>query len=264
MLATLRKRLSTQTDRDRFVAEELARLPDGIRLLDAGAGSQRFRPLCDRFAYRTQDFGQYKNDVKVSFTDGLGKRGDGYEYGPLDFVSDIWAIPAPDQSFDAVMCTEVLEHVPFPIETMQELTRLLAIGGTLLLTAPSNCLRHMDPFFFSSGYSDRFYQRVLPECGMEIELLEPVGDYYRWVLAEIFRTARDHSLVSKMMLAPAALWYLAQKPTERSKNTACMGYHIRARKVRHVPPRPLAFASDRNAVASAFAPHAKVAPLSTT
>jgi len=70
-----------------------------------------------------------------------------------------------DGFFDAILCTEVFEHIPFPIETTKEFARLLKPGGKLILTAPANCLRHMDPYFFYSGFSDRFFEKILGDAG---------------------------------------------------------------------------------------------------
>jgi SAM-dependent methyltransferase len=159
---------------------------------------------------------------------GLG--GDlGYTYGALDYEGDIWDIDEKDSSFDAVLCTEVLEHVPYPIETLEELARLLKPGGTLILTAPSNCLRHMDPYFFSSGYSDRFYDFHLDRIGLEIISMDPVGHYYRWISVEILRTIREHKFFG-FLLIPALIFYSSKKTSEKAVDTLCMGYHITARK----------------------------------
>jgi SAM-dependent methyltransferase len=76
-----------------------------------------------------------------------------------------------------ILCTEVFEHIPYPIETLKEFSRLLKKDGKLLLTAPSNCLRHMDPYFFYSGFSDRWYEKFLNDNGFELESIEAVGDY---------------------------------------------------------------------------------------
>ena len=129
-------------------------------------------------------------------TDGAGGK-EGYKYGQLDYVGDIWDINKKDNTFDAILCTEVFEHIPYPIKTIKEFSRLLKKDGKLILTAPSNCLRHMDPYFFYSGFSDRWYEKVLKENGLKIELLNAVGDYYSWLMLEMARTAyRIQSLPS--------------------------------------------------------------------
>jgi SAM-dependent methyltransferase len=57
----------------------------------------------------------------------------------IEHPGSVTAIPMPDASFDAVLCLDMLEHVP-PADRQQaiaELTRMLAPGGRLLLTFPS-------------------------------------------------------------------------------------------------------------------------------
>lgn len=227
-MKTLRRKLNNQHVRDEFVVAELKKLPIGALLLDAGCGSQRYRQFCNHLEYRAQDFGQYKVAERQML--GQKKEEEVYSYGNLDYVSDIWSIPEEDATFDAILCTEVLEHLPYPIETIREFGRLLKSGGTLILTAPSNCLRHMDPIFFSSGFSDRWFERILPESSLVIHKIEPVGDYYGWMLVELARTAQAKSLFAKLLLAPAFLYYGTRKKSDASVNTLCMGYHVLATK----------------------------------
>ena len=51
-----------------------------------------------------------------------------------DIVADAHALPFPDASYDVVICREVLEHVHQPEVVISELYRVLAPGGTLLLS----------------------------------------------------------------------------------------------------------------------------------
>lgn len=46
-------------------------------------------------------------------------------YADIDVVSDITAMPLPNNSFDVIICTDVLEHVLFPREAVHEIGRLL-------------------------------------------------------------------------------------------------------------------------------------------
>ena len=162
---------------------------------------------------------------------GSDQWSEGYNYGELDYIGDVWRIDEANDFFDAILCTEVFEHIPYPIDALHEFHRLLRPGGKLILTAPSNCLRHMDPYYFSSGYSDRWYERFLPECGFAPVSIEPVGDYYSWLAAEMARTAVSHSMLAKLAVLPALLYFLAKRPTTVSKDTLCTGYHVVARKL---------------------------------
>lgn len=50
--------------------------------------------------------------------------------------ANIISIPLSDSSLDAVICSEVLEHVDSPEESIKELIRVLKPGGVLALSVP--------------------------------------------------------------------------------------------------------------------------------
>ena len=53
-------------------------------------------------------------------------------------VGDASRLPFRDAAFDAVICTETLEHLPDDAGAMREIARLLRPGGTLLGAVPSH------------------------------------------------------------------------------------------------------------------------------
>jgi SAM-dependent methyltransferase len=50
---------------------------------------------------------------------------------------DATTLPFADDAFDAVVCSEVLEHVPDDMGALTELVRVLRPGGTLAVTVPA-------------------------------------------------------------------------------------------------------------------------------
>jgi SAM-dependent methyltransferase len=230
-VASFLKNLNNQFSREAFIKGELEKIPRGKMLLDAGCGSQRYRKYCSHLLYRGQDFGKFKVDEKKMLGGGESSVVGDYEYGELDYTGNIWSIDEKDGHFDAILCTEVFEHIPYPIETLIEFSRLLKKDGRLILTAPSNCLRHMDPYFFYSGFSDRWFEKFLNSNGLKLESIYPVGDYYSWLAVEMARTAATHSIFAKFLLAPAFFYFYCKKQTSVSVSTLCMGYHVVAVKI---------------------------------
>lgn len=51
-----------------------------------------------------------------------------------DVIGDIRSLPFDEGSFDTIICTEVLEHVPEPEKAVNELYRVLSKNGKLVLT----------------------------------------------------------------------------------------------------------------------------------
>lgn len=62
--------------------------------------------------------------------DGAGLQARGFNYGKLDYACDIWNIPEQDATFDIVLCTDVLEYVHYPRETIVELARKVKPGAS--------------------------------------------------------------------------------------------------------------------------------------
>ncbi len=66
-------------------------------------------------------------------------------YKEIDVYGSALEIPFRDRSFDTVLSTQVLEHVPEPSKMMGEIGRVIKPGGYLMLTAPQTARIHGEP-----------------------------------------------------------------------------------------------------------------------
>jgi len=168
--------------RDAWLKDTLQKIPAGSRILDAGGGELQYKPLCKHLNYVSQDFAQYDGEG-----DGKGLQTGAWDQTRLDIISDITAIPEPDESFDAIMCIEVFEHLPEPIKAIKEFSRLLRPGGHLIITAPFCSLTHFAPYHFYTGFNRYFYQEHLSRNGFEIVDLVENGNYFEYLGQEVRR-----------------------------------------------------------------------------
>lgn len=222
--------LNNEANRHRAVRRWLASLPSGDSLLDAGAGIQRYRADASHLNYTSQDFAAYKGGE--AFGDRLSPA---WDASRCDLLCDITAIPVPEHSFDAVLCTEVFEHLPDPQAALRELARVLRPGGRMLLTAPFRSLYHQEPYFFTSGFSRYWYMHHAAACGLLIEAIEPNGSYFADVAQELVRIVRLGPWWQSLIAAPLTLplvAYLAllQRWGQIQTPESCWGYHVKLLK----------------------------------
>jgi ubiquinone/menaquinone biosynthesis C-methylase UbiE len=220
--------------RDQWIEQTLRSLPAGLRLLDAGAGEQPYRKFCDHLRYVSQDFGEYRPSLEKT-----GLQMPQWDYGRLDHVCDVVAIPEPDASFDAILCTEVFEHIPEPVAALREFSRLLRTGGTLILTAPFCSLTHFAPYHFATGFSRYFYEHHLSAHGFTIVELTPNGNYFEYLAQEVRRIESVAERYADTQVQEWERWGLQavldmlETLSERDQGSSellAFGYHVRAVK----------------------------------
>ena len=92
------------------------------------------------------------------------------------FANAQW-LPFASGSFDTILCTQVLEHVPQPWEAVQELARVLRPSGIMILTVPQDWGIHREPYDFYR-YT-RYGLTVLVEgAGLHLERIERRGGFW--------------------------------------------------------------------------------------
>jgi SAM-dependent methyltransferase len=163
----------------------------GQRVLDAGAGEGPYR---DRFAHARY----------VALDDRRGDRK--WDYGGLDVVGDLSRMPARDGAFDAVLCTETLEHLTDPVVFLAETARVLRRGGRLYLTAPLQFREHQEPHDYFR-YTRHGLKLLLTRAGLDAEAIDAEGGYFRFLGDKIQPAHRhlfrkDRALVWKIVFLP--------------------------------------------------------------
>ncbi len=85
-----------------------------------------------------------------------------------DVFGDATALPFRDATADAVLCTEVMEHVAKPATMIAEIVRILRPGGTLVLSVPFTWHLHDEPYDYWR-FTEFGLRRVLESGGLRVE-----------------------------------------------------------------------------------------------
>ena len=99
------------------------------KILDAGAGDRRYKKYFFHARYEATDF----KDVLDNFFTDIFNHSSKIKY---DFICSLDKISKPNGSYDAIINTQVLEHVECPQKVINEFYRILKPGGKLFLTTP--------------------------------------------------------------------------------------------------------------------------------
>jgi SAM-dependent methyltransferase len=225
--------LNNESARVSWIEATLKKIPAGSQLLDAGAGECQFKKFCSHLQYTSQDFGQYDGTGDTGLQTGT------WDNSKLDIVSDITSIPVPDHSFDAIMCTEVFEHIPNAVAALNEFSRIIKKDGYLLITAPFASITHFAPYHFATGFNKYFYEHHLKRLGFDILDLQMNGNYFEYIAQELRRikytgqryTGKRITLLDKIFIhLPLFTLKKLSRADTGSKELLCYGIHVFARK----------------------------------
>jgi len=200
---------------DEFFTRRVAELPAGTRVIDLGGKKRRKR---GRF-----DISRYDLDVVYANADPRTEP---------DFCCDAADVPVPDGAYDAVVCSELLEHVPHPQQVLDEAHRLLRPGGVLLLTAPFHCDVHPDPKDYGR-YTETWLAEALARAGFVGIEVEPQGCFFTVLADMVKRFAAQNlwprrKLTRRLFLAAVSFWLRLSLKLERrrwhAENRIVRGY----------------------------------------
>ena len=105
------------------------------KLLDVGCGNSPFKFLV--------------NQQKCEYV-GIDIAGaDNFDYKNAGIITfDGENIPFENNSFENILCTEVIEHIPNPEKIIAEMYRVLKPNGTAIITLPWSARVHFAPYDF--------------------------------------------------------------------------------------------------------------------
>lgn len=155
-----------------FVMQAAKAIPAGARVADVGAGDAPFRELFAHTRYATLDWAESVHEGAPS----------------SDIVASADAIPVRDGAFDAVLLTQVLEHVPEPASVLSELHRILTQGGALYLTVPLIWELHELPHDYYR-YTSEGLRHLLETAGFSSIEVQPRNDCFT-TLAQLMRNVQ--------------------------------------------------------------------------
>jgi SAM-dependent methyltransferase len=146
----------------KYIKESSKKIKKNARVLDAGAGACPYKTYFSHTRYESTDFKDIfdKKSKKIH-----------------SFICNLEKIPKPDKTYDAIVCTQVLEHVPNPAKVLTEFNRTLKPGGRLIITVPQSWGVHSAPYHFFN-FTNFGLQKLLTEAGFEIDHIKPRGGYF--------------------------------------------------------------------------------------
>jgi SAM-dependent methyltransferase len=150
---------------ERFMMYASKKIKSGSLILDAGAGPSPYKKFFKHCKYEATDFCNNFNN--------------------LDFVCSLDKIPRKKEIYDAIVCTQVLEHVEYPQKVVSELYRVLRKGGTLFMTVPQGWGIHQEPYNYYN-FTKYGIMSLLKNAGFRHFTIRPNGGYF-WNLSAIIK-----------------------------------------------------------------------------
>ena len=191
--------------------------------LDVGCGMRPYESYFPAGAYAGVD-------IAISGRDSKLKAPDHYYDGRI--------LPFPDNSFEGVISTQVLEHVPDPRGLLAEMYRVIRPGGKLLISLPFVWQEHEEPYdFFRFTYFG--IAGILKQTGFEIDsIIKDTGAIEAlavtlnvYIMHNLVPSIRGSgSLIALVICCPIQIISLALQKLLPDQGQLYLNLVIRARK----------------------------------
>jgi SAM-dependent methyltransferase len=200
-----------------------ASLPQGARVLDAGAGEGQYAHEFARHRYC---------GVDLAVGDAA------WNYSRLDALADLAGLPFRDEAFDAALHIVTIEHLPEPAAALREIARTLKPGKFLLIVAPHEWEVHQAPHDYFR-YTRHGLDYLLDRAGFDAIEIRPAGGYFRLLARRLLNGLQFFTggarwllfLPAALLLVPPALILPFFDSLDRDRNFT-LGYICAARKRR--------------------------------
>jgi SAM-dependent methyltransferase len=106
-----------------------------------------------------------------------------YGESAVDIIGIADAIPVRDAVADAVLSSQVIEHLPDPEEALREARRILKPGGLLFISFPLLFPLHASPYDFFR-YTEHGFEAMCRRHGFEVLERHHMGGF--WYMVSIF------------------------------------------------------------------------------
>ncbi|MBE1534508.1 SAM-dependent methyltransferase [Actinomadura algeriensis] len=151
------------------------RVAPGDRILDMGCGAGRHAFELYRRGAHVVAFDQDADELAgvEKMFGAMRLAGEVSDDAAAETVQgDALELPFPDDHFDAIVASEVLEHIPDDMRAMRELLRVLRPGGRLAATVPSwlperVCWALSEDYHTAPGGHVRIYTRAELEAKLK-------------------------------------------------------------------------------------------------
>lgn len=168
-------------------------LPDGGKILDVAAAQGNFSLTMAEMGYEVT-----WNDLREDLADYVKKK---FEKGKIDYApGNVFELGFSEQ-FDAVLITEIIEHVAHPDEFLSQIGKMVKPGGYVIMSTPNGgYFRNALPKFSDCPDPSEFESKQFePNSDGHIFLLWP--EEVKWLAEESGLILEKHVLFSNSLTA---------------------------------------------------------------
>ena len=198
----------------------------GTKVIDVGCGAGRHSFEAYRRGADVIAFDQNATELAAVDTllRAMAEAGDAPASAIAETVAgDALALPYPDRTFDCVIASEILEHIPADDTVIDEMIRVLKVGGRLVVSVPrwlpeQLCWLLSDEYHSNEGGHIRIYRASQLRAKIAHAGMTPIHAHHAhalhapfwWLKCIVGVSNSDHPAVSAYH--KLLVWDMMQRP----------------------------------------------------